>query len=251
MNNTVILIPAYRPDEKLIDLLEDLQTIGFTRIVIVDDGSGHEYTPIFVHAEELDCMVVHHKYNKGKGAAIRTGIRAAIELGGEHVGVVTADADGQHLPKDVLAVARAMEENPGALVLGVRDFGKDNVPFKSYWGNKITAACFKTMTGVSCGDTQTGLRGIPSCMLPLAMTEDGDRYEYEMHFLEDAVKQVPLIQIPIETVYHDDNKGSHFRPVRDSLLVYERPLKKAGVRMAVVGTTVAVAAVVFHKMNKS
>ncbi len=250
MQRTVVLIPAYKPDEALIKLLEDLQVLGLDEIVVVDDGSGCEFTPVFMRAEEMGCTVVHHTQNRGKGAAIRTGVKAAMELGGEKVRIVTADADGQHLPKDILAVSRAMEENPGALVLGVRNLRGENVPFKSEWGNRITAACFQAMTGVKCNDTQTGLRGIPAELLQLALEEDGDRYEYEMQFLEDAVKQVPLLQIPIETVYNDDNKGSHFRPVRDSLLVYKRPLKKVGVPLVMVGTTVAVAAVVCAKIRK-
>lgn len=246
MSETVIIIPAYQPDERLLDLVEKLEKLAFTRIVIVDDGSGNSYTPIFVHVEEMGCSVIRHPVNRGKGAAIRTGISAAIDQFGKDIDVVTADADGQHLPADIVRVAEAMEENPQALVLGVRDFGRNNVPLRSYIGNRFTAAFFKLSTGVHCTDTQTGLRGIPSTLLPLAISTEGDRYEYEMNFLTDAVKNVSLQMIPIETVYEDGNSVSHFRPVQDSFLVYKKPLKRIGCGLLIVGVVAAAVEIALH-----
>lgn len=230
----VICIPAYKPNQKLIELIEDLENLGHTRIVIVDDGCGHEYTPIFVKAEELGCNVVRHAHNLGKGAALRTGIEKAVSLYGRKIGIVTADADGQHLPRDIVRVADTLEANPDCLVLGVRDFSADNVPARSAFGNRFSAAFFKAVTGIRCSDTQTGLRGIPSSLIEMAIREEGDRYDYEMNFLMDAVKQTGLIMVPIETVY-DGDEESHFQTIRDSILVYQRPLKKIGAGLAVGG----------------
>ena len=99
----------------------------------------------------------------------------------------------------------------------------------------ITSTLFKFGTGIACSDTQTGLRGIPPRLVPLALSTEGDRYEYEMNFLVEAVKTAPLVMIPIETVYENGNAGSHFRPVRDSLLIYRDPLIRLGTGMAAAG----------------
>ena len=248
MEKMIILIPAYKPEDKMLRLLESLGKYRGTKshvgdnscrekeidgIVIVDDGGQEEYRALFEAAEAMGCSVVHHEVNRGKGAAIRTGIQAAIDSFGKDVHVVTADADGQHLPEDIVRVARALTEKNTrgtvrpTLVLGVRDFSGDQVPWRSRMGNRITAAFFRLSTGTACGDTQTGLRGIPAALLPLALDTEGDRYEYEMNFLTEAVRKADLVQIPIETVYEEGNRTSHFRPVRDSFLIYKKPLRYA------------------------
>lgn len=234
----VIVIPAYKPDERLIGLLEALERSGLTRIVITDDGSGPEYTPIFIRAGELGCIVVRHEHNLGKGAAIKTGIGKAVREFGSGIGIITADADGQHLPQDIVKISDALTAYRDHLILGVRDFSGENVPPRCAFGNRMTSALFRFGTGITCCDTQTGLRGIPQGLVPLAQRTEGDRYDYEMNFLVEAVRTAPLIMIPIETVYEDGNAGSHFRPVRDSLLIYREPLLKlvAGLTAAGLGT---------------
>lgn len=246
MSKMIVLIPAYKPEEKMLRLLESLKEFRDTAddgdgkidgIVLVDDGGQEPFRELFAKAQAMGCRVVHHEVNRGKGAAIRTGVQTAMELFGSDIHVVTADADGQHLPRDIVRVARALSEkndsskSGGAgrpvLVLGVRDFSGQDVPARSMLGNRITAAFFRLSTGTACGDTQTGLRGIPAGLLDLALHTEGDRYEYEMNFLTEAVRQADLVQIPIETVYEEGNRTSHFRPVRDSLLIYKKPLRYA------------------------
>jgi len=219
-----IIIPALDPEPSLIKLIFSLQEKGFHRIVVIDDGSRHDKEYIFNQAIDRGCIVLHHRTNLGKGESIKSGISEVIDLWGL-TGVITLDADGQHLPKDVVKIARQMEISPDALILGVRDFSGKNVPFKSRAGNYITSKIFKLMTQKTCPDTQTGLRGIPSSLLMLALNEEGSRYEYEMNFLIDAVKKAPLCMVPIETIYEDKNKCSHFRPIKDSLRIYGKPIK--------------------------
>ena len=245
----VICIPAYEPDDRLIDIAESLERSGFTRIVITDDGSGRAYTPVFVRAEELGCIIVRHEHNLGKGAALKTAIEKAARQFGTGIGIVTADADGQHLPQDIIRVCDALTGNPDHLVLGVRDFDSGNVPARSAFGNRITSALFRLGTGVSCSDTQTGLRGIPPQLVPLAQRVKGDRFDSEMNFLAEAVRVAPLITIPIETVYEKGNAGSHFRPVRDSLLIYREPIKKLAAGLAAAGLAAA-AAGILHRYTR-
>lgn len=232
MRNEIILIPTLNPNQRLTELIEELNAAGFFKIIVVDDGSEKKYRSFFSIYEEKKCIVEHHRINLGKGAAIKTGILSSIRNFGRGYGIITVDSDGQHLVKDIKKVADAMEKNPNELILGTRNFDEEKVPWKSRMGNKITAAFFRASSGVRCDDTQTGLRGIPPRLLDLALEESGMRYEYEMEFLSDAVQQVPLHMIPITTVYENDNRGSHFRPVQDSLRIYKRPLRFLGASVA-------------------
>lgn len=214
----VVLIPVYNPDQKLLALLPKLKE-RFARIVLVDDGSttGRE---IFPQAAPFVEKILVHEKNRGKGAALKTGF-AYLDDG--QTDVITADADGQHTPEDIAKLAEAIQTHRDGLVLGVRSFcGK--VPFRSRFGNWWTRWLFFLMTGgLLIRDTQTGLRGIPAELLPRVRAIPGDRYEYEMAMLADAKHHVARPkQIPIETVYIDENATSHFNPLLDTIRVYRR-----------------------------
>lgn len=227
-----ILIPALNPGASFEDLLWELAASGFTKIVVVDDGSAEEYRHLFRLAEDMGCVVARHERNQGKGAAIKTGLLSAAECFDISAGVITVDADGQHLVRDVQRIAMAMENHPCSLVLGTREFSGGDVPKRSRFGNTVTAIFFKAVTGVPCQDTQTGLRGIPANLFPMAMQTEGSRYEYEMNFLMDAAKAVSIESVPITTVYEDGNSSSHFRPIADSARVYGRFLRFAAASLS-------------------
>lgn len=224
MMDTAIVIPAYNPDERLIHLVRELNAQGFNRMIVVNDGSEPQRSRIF-EALETDrlCVVCIHPSNLGKGAALKTGLRESMRLWPGITGIVTADADGQHSPRDIAKVAAVLEANPKRLVLGVRNFSGSGIPAKSRMGNGITAAVFRLSTGCSCSDTQTGLRGLPVSKLPAWLELPGNRYEYEINLLLQAAKdKTPILETPIETIYLDNNKASHFNPWKDSALIYLR-----------------------------
>lgn len=238
-NRYIALIPAYEPGEKLINLARDLRGRGFD-IVIVDDGSGMGYRDIFEEASR-DAVVLTHPENRGKGVALRTGLSYILnymaydevsrtpsgvrEISGRDAVIVTVDADGQHLPEDVLRVARIAGSRRDALVLGSRELGKD-IPARSRFGNTVTRHVYSAVTGVRVHDTQTGLRAFGRDLIPLLLEIKGDRYEYEINMLLTlAAEGYTIIEERIETVYEDNNSGSHFRTVRDSLRVYKEILK--------------------------
>lgn len=225
---TIVIIPALNPEQDLIRLVKELTEMDFSDIFIINDGSHRNYQQIFHKVENMGCHVITHNENRGKGAAIKSGITAAIDMYGKGNYYVTADADGQHLPNDIHKVAKHLQLHPDMLVLGIRSFEGSEVPWKSRLGNRFTSLFFKLTNGISCTDTQTGLRGIPPCLEKLAANEEGERYDYEMNFLTDAVKSVPLCFVPITTVYKEQNRGSHFRPLADSVLVYGRFLRFMG-----------------------
>lgn len=214
-----ILIPSYEPDERLISLIRNLKEVSGASILIVDDGSGETYRDIFETAEQEGCTVLSHRINQGKGSALKTGFDYVRRHGGEE-GVVCADSDGQHLPEDILRISRAVRDHRGHIVLGSRQFtGK--VPFRSRFGNSATRMVYALATGKPIQDTQTGLRGYSSDMLDWLCEVPGDRFEYEMNMLLEApMAGYDLVEVPIETVYLDENKSSHFRPLADSARIY-------------------------------
>jgi len=212
---TVLVIPAYRPGRELPKLLQQIGIGVFRAVIVVDDGSGEAYGRVF---EACDAAVLRHEVNRGKGAALRTGIRYAMsEFPG--CGVVTADADGQHHPEDVVRVAKRLEQEPGSLVLGSREF-EDGVPGRSRVGNTMARGVFRLLMGQKLRDTQTGLRGIPAALLPklAAMTSSG--YEFEVDMLTAAKHfSTPIVEEPIRTIYEAGNPTSHFDPVADSMRI--------------------------------
>lgn len=226
-----IIIPSYEPDQKLNQLIRDLKAQNYDKILLVNDGSSHLYQPYFKEAESLGVTLLTHEVNKGKGAALKTAFAYLLEINYQGK-LVTVDSDGQHLPKDIARVAQVLDKTASSLVLGSRAFtGK--VPLRSRFGNRMTALFFKLATGQPVQDTQTGLRGFSHQMLPWLLTLEGDRFEYEFHMLLEA-KQAgyDLVEVPIATVYLEDNKSSHFRPVRDSIRIYSPFIRFIGSAMA-------------------
>src|SRR5579859_2995507 len=121
--DAVALIPAYKPQELLLPLVAQLRAAGFPRVIVVDDGGGALYASLFDRIAELEGVdVLRHEVNRGKGAAIKTGLAHYIGFGSPGSGIVTIDADGQHRVEDARAVAQALQAHPDRLVIGVRDF---------------------------------------------------------------------------------------------------------------------------------
>jgi len=215
------LIPAYNPDDKLIELIRSLQNAtGIDEIIVINDGSAEKCTPVFSEISEKVTLLTHTE-NRGKGAAIKTALEFIFKSNDELCGIVTVDADGQHSPEDALKLLHILPEKPDSLFLGVRTFSAD-IPWRSRWGNKITRFIFRILSGAKVSDTQTGLRAFTSLLIPFLLDVSGDRYEYEMNMLAAAAKKkIPLLEIPIATIYMDkQNSASHYRVVKDSMRIY-------------------------------
>lgn len=219
----IILIPSYEPDGRLIDLVAEL-TAGSARVVVVNDGSGSRFDPIFDKARFCGATVLDYPTNRGKGYALKQGLGYIAEhFPGEDV--VSADSDGQHTPAAIEAVAAGLVATPATIVLGARAFDGD-VPLRSRFGNSATRVALRLVSGIKLRDTQTGLRGYPAPLLGWLTQIEGDRFEYELNVLLEAERHgIDILEVPIETIYIDGNASSHFRPITDSVRVY-LPLAK-------------------------
>ena len=220
--DTAVLIPSYKPDQRLPAYIEDLRREGVGKIIIADDGSGEDFRPVFDSIpQDGVAHVIHYLPNGGKGVALKRCMAYIQEECPDVRLIVTADGDGQHTAKDVMRMFEALRRDDSGLLLGARDFRQAQVPPKSRMGNRITATVFYMLYGQWVEDTQTGLRGFTRELMERMAAVRGDRYEFEMNVLIDcATNKIPIRPLPIETVYENNNEGSHFRAVRDSARIY-------------------------------
>ena len=215
-----VLIPAYKPTEPLTAVVRELLDRGVRHIIVVNDGSGPDFRERFRSIDLPGVSILEHAINLGKGAALKTGMNYALVKFPECPGVVTADADGQHHPGDIIRVAERLAEEHESLVLGVRSFRAD-VPLRSRLGNDITRFMMRIIMGQNLADTQTGLRGVPATLIPHLLRLTSAGYEFELDMLITCKHiSCPIAQVPIQTIYIEGNKSSHFRPVLDSMRIY-------------------------------
>ena len=137
-------------------------------------------------------------------------------------GVITIDGDGQHLTRDIIACGNRMLREKKNVILGCRNFDLPEVPARSVAGNKTTSRMFLIFYGIRLSDTQTGLRAIPSEYLERFCEIEGERFEYETNMLLKMKRWgIPFSEQEIETVYEDENEGSHYNTVKDSWRIFK------------------------------
>lgn len=222
--NCTILIPAYNPPDSLCDYLRQLRRAGFERILVVDDGSREDRQEIFREAEQDGCIVLHHRENKGKGAALKTGFSYYQEhWQGTCDGIITVNSDGSDRLEDVLRIGETLYNSHRmgsyGLVLGARDFSGPGITRARRNGNKITCLIYRLLTGISVKDALTGLRGIPDMRIPECLRMWGSGYEYEASMLLDC-GYAGYLEVSVETPVPNPEAETHYRPVRDTVRIY-------------------------------
>jgi len=218
--DVAVVIPVWQPDRRLEELVSRLLELEFGAIIVVNDGSDSSYDKVFSElSRDPEVHVVRHTVNLGKGRALKTGLDYFKRCFPDYVGAVTADADGQHRPADIFRTAEHLRREPSRMVLGSRHF-THQVPLRSRLGNLVTSQIFSTLTGRHLTDTQSGLRGIPAGLVASVLALEGERYEYEMNVLTHLASSSGILEVPIETVYLEGNRSSHFRPITDSIRIY-------------------------------
>ena len=236
MQTFAVLIPAYEPAGAFLPLVSQiLKTAeayqGFRGLIVIDDGSVKaEAKAAFdeVRTAFPTVTVLTHADNRGKGVALKTGFAYVLQHDvADHV--ITADADGQHDVEDIFRLAECVltDGRPG---IGYRQFTGD-VPFRSRFGNILTALLFRAATGHKIFDTQSGLRSYPKADLSRLCRLPADRYDFEFQCLFDLARNSErgLAQLPIKTIYEPHNPTSHFNPIWDSMRIYATFLRYVSV----------------------
>jgi len=219
---SAVILPVLNPDEKFTNFVNHLIQSGFNDIVVVNDGSSAEYDHFYDDAEKNPQVVVlKHEVNKGKGAALKTAFSYLADNRSDIDVAITCDGDGQHTVESINNCLKAAKEHEGYVIIGGRNFDDPNIPPRSRFGNKVSSVIYKFACGIKLKDTQTGLRIIPAACFESFSKLKGDRYEYETNMLIEIVnRNISYLEVPIETIYIDDNASSHFNPFKDSLKIY-------------------------------
>ncbi|MDX9806179.1 MAG: DUF2062 domain-containing protein, partial [bacterium] len=181
-------------------------------VIVVNDGSTDGTSDILKQFQDI--TVVTHEVNKGKGIALRTGFKKAVELDLDYA--VTIDSDGQHNPEDLPNFIEKIEKEPGSLIVGARNMEQSTVPGKSSFGHKFSNFWYKVETGIDLPDTQSGYR-----LYPVKKLKDiryiTNRFEFEIEVIVRAAwAGIRVTHVPVSVIYFPkETRVSHFRPVRD------------------------------------
>lgn len=209
-----ILIPAYDCGTTLGPVVASASAHGLP-ILVVDDGSHDQTAQI---AAEAGAEVVRHDANRGKGAALLTGMRTLSARGFTHA--LTMDGDGQHLAREIPVLLGAAAEQPSAIVIGVRRRGDQEVAGINLFGNRFANLCVRRAAGVPLPDTQSGFRVYPLATM-LRLPQQGAHFEYESTSIIFAARaHVPIRSLPVDVYYPPvAERRSHYRKVVDTLRI--------------------------------
>ena len=210
--NVCVLIPTYNNHRTLKRVLDGVLELT-TNIIIVNDGSTDTTPEILQNYQHL--QQIHFPENRGKGLALREGFKHAISLGYEFA--ITIDSDGQHFPNDIPNFITELENNEDkdVLIIGSRNMEQEGVPGKSSFGNKFSNFWFWAETGIKLKDTQSGFRLYPLNVLK-NLKFYTNKFEFEIEVIvKTAWKDIEVKNIPIEVLYDESERVSHFRPFKD------------------------------------
>ena len=205
----IIVIPVYNGRDSLLSLIGRIESLGDHPILVIDDGSRDELT-----AEDVSPHKFYgHSENRGKGAALKTGLNLAAKLGYSHA--LTLDADGQHDPSEIDHFLDLAHANPGAFIIGMRDLIAESMPLHRKLSNNITSFMLSLRTSTRVRDSQVGYRCYPLTDSRLwDSIEDGFQFESAVYF-NAAKLRIPLVWQPIPVIYGTEE--SHINPLKDTV----------------------------------
>jgi glycosyltransferase involved in cell wall biosynthesis len=204
-----VIVPTYNNEKTLKRVLASvLAYVG--NVIVVNDGSTDGTAAILQGFPEI--ITIHFPKNSGKGMALRTGFRKAIELRYKYA--ITIDSDGQHFASDIPRFMEAVAGEEDTLFIGWRDMMQDGIPKKSSFGNKFSNFWFLFETGIRLADTQSGFRLYPLRKIPKKYFTSKFEFEIEV-IVRSAWKGISVKNIPIQVLYDPAERVSHFRPFKD------------------------------------
>jgi len=207
--NPVILIPVYNGRDSILRLIQEIKQVADYPIIIIDDGSTDGTGP----GDYDNVTYVRHDKNRGKGAALKTGLSHAEARGFDHA--ITLDADGQHDPGKISSFIAGIESHPRALIVGMRNLVNNSMPLHRILSNNITSLILSLRTSLRVRDSQVGYRSYPLNDSRLwESIEDGFQFESAV-FLNAAKLKIPLVWQPIPVIYGSEE--SHMNLFKDTL----------------------------------
>lgn len=207
----VVIIPTYNNAGTLGQVIRDVLVYA-DQVMVVNDGSTDGTLQVLEHFPEI--RQITYPENRGKGYALKAGLKAAAVAGFRYA--LTVDADGQHDAGDIPVFIRAVEEHPGALLIGARRLVSGNIPGKNTFANRFSNFWFRVETGIRLTDTQSGFRLYPLKELQ-GIRLYTSKYEFELEIIVRAAwRRIPVVNVPVRVYYPpEEERVSHFRPFRD------------------------------------
>jgi glycosyltransferase involved in cell wall biosynthesis len=200
----LVVIPAYEEGPRIGKVVED--ATRFLPTVVVDDGSSDDTAD---RAESAGATVIRRAPNAGKGEALRTGFRHALEAGA--AAVVTLDADGQHDPAEIPRFLERFEARQAELIIGQRDFS--SMPPVRRLSNAVGGLVLAGALGRSVPDNQSGYRLIGRTLMRALLDSDESGFEFEVEMIARCLALgLRIDSVPIRTIYAGE--PSHIRPWR-------------------------------------
>ena len=220
MHYIPIVIPVYNPPDQFGPFVRNLRRMTDEPIIIINDGSHDRFIRHFALLSKLTrTTILTHQTNKGKGAALKTAMHHLVRAMPRALGIITADADGQHVPSDILVCEQLAKNKQSSLIIGTR-VSRKNMPLKSRAGNAITRSVLHLLHNRRINDTQSGLRYIPLPLIKDCLSSIFNKYDFELDMLIRASRaKIPIIEFPIETIYLNNNRASHYKAFTDSWYV--------------------------------
>lgn len=206
-----VVIPTYNNDRTLGGVIAGVRRYC-ADIFVVNDGSTDRTAEVLASTEGI--RTIAYARNRGKGYALRCGLRAAREAGFRYA--LTIDSDGQHYPDDIARFIERIERRPDTLLIGARNLTADNMPARNTSANRFSNFWYLVETGRRLEDTQSGFRLYPLRRLG-RLRSLCSRYEFEVEVIVRAAwRGVEVENIPVRVYYAPDGERvSHFRPLRD------------------------------------
>ncbi|PYO97660.1 MAG: glycosyltransferase family 2 protein [Gemmatimonadetes bacterium] len=204
-----VVIPAYQAAAAIAEVVaRTSRAVPGATVYVVDDGSTDGTRDA---GRQMGATLLVHPRNRGKGAALTTGIAAALERGSRVI--ITLDADGQHAPEEIPRLAAPVLSDEADLALGCRA-RTGAMPWGRRCTNWLSAALASRIGGVGVPDAQTGFRAL-SRRVAQAVRPEEQGYDFETAFLLAAlVRGLRVRCVPVSTVY--EGRPSHFRPWADT-----------------------------------
>jgi glycosyltransferase involved in cell wall biosynthesis len=210
LKKVCVIIPTYNNHKTLKRVIDGV--LQYTsNVIVVNDGSTDSTFEIINSYPSIESITITQ--NKGKGNALRSGFKKAIESGFHYA--ITIDSDGQHFPDDIPVFLEELAKNESnILLIGSRNMNQENVPKKSSFGNKFSNFWFWFETGIKLEDTQSGYRLYPLLHIPKKYYTN--KFEFEIEVIVRATWKGTLVKnIPVKILYDPTERVTHFRPFKD------------------------------------
>ncbi|WP_026497475.1 GtrA family protein [Butyrivibrio sp. WCD2001] len=217
-----VIIPAYKPGDNLIKLLNDLKISGFSRFIIVDDGNGESMKTFFEGIEkEFGAYVLHHHVNLGLGRSLKTAFNYALQEYNDLTGCVISDCKGVYLTSDILSCAIKLKENPDSLIITKRQRSSEDIPLSNKIINKLFTYSYRFLFGITVNDPQSILKAIPVKYMEKLLKVNGEGYPFDTNILVYTRNyHIDVIEIELETLYSRRTNTEKYRTLRESFFIY-------------------------------